>query len=516
MDRWIKKISTWFFSCLLVLVMVMQYVQPVYAASISLTASASTVYVGDSVTFTVSVSGGAGYITVSGAASDYAWFENNSKSYTVTANSVGDLTVSISGVIADFETEADQNASYSSVVHVIARPTPPSGGNSSGGNSGNNSSSGSNGGYNQTTPPVETNKSDNADLASLSISNGTLTPQFAADVTEYSVALEKDVTSLQIEATAADEKANVSGTGEVKLAPGVNTLTIVVTAEDGTQKQYVIKANVDESPDVFMDYNGKQLGVVKNLNDTQPPTTFEPTTISLDGKEVSAYHSNLLNLTIVYMVDDANERNFYLYDEVSKKITSIFKPIALLGKNVFIIDIPKDLQTRSGMKYGEVSVDEQSFMGWSFDDPAFKNYSLLYLMDEKGNKQYYLYESSENTLQLYSGQAGVTQERYEDVLQDFEQRGIFILALALSNVVVLILLIIALVKKRKPKKSKVVVKAAADDYHSDAIAQAENEEEIIPFDAWKYEDSIPDQGIHLQPYEHDSHLFDSQDGTNNG
>lgn len=516
MDRWIKKISTWFFSCLLVLVMVMQYVQPVYAASISLTASASTVYVGDSVTFTVSVSGGAGCITVSGAASDDAWFENNSKSYTVTANSVGDLTVSISGVIADFETEADQNASYSSVVHVIARPTPPSGGNSSGGNSGNNSSGGNNGGYNQTTPPVETNKSDNADLASLSISKGTLTPQFAADVTEYSVALEKDVTSLQIEATAADEKANVSGSGEVKLEPGVNTLTIVVTAEDGTQKQYVIKANVDESPDVFMDYNGKQLGVVKNLNDTQPPTTFEPTTISLDGKEVSAYHSNLLNLTIVYMVDGANERNFYLYDEVSKKITSIFKPIALLGKNVFIIDIPKDLQTRSGMKYGEVSVDEQSFMGWSFDDPAFKNYSLLYLMDEKGNKQYYLYESSENTLQLYSGQAGVTQERYEDVLQDFEQRGIFILALALSNVVVLILLIIALVKKRKPKKSKVVVKAAADDYHSDAIAQAENEEEIIPFDAWKYEDSIPDQGIHLQPYEHDSHLFDSQDGTNNG
>ncbi|MCI8540982.1 MAG: cadherin-like beta sandwich domain-containing protein [Erysipelotrichaceae bacterium] len=478
-------------------------------------------------TFTVSASCGSieGSITASASnatiISASNWCDRNATvTATAKAGSVGQATLSIITVDAtDTDKMAEANGvvlGSNSVTVSNPQPTSPSGGNSSGGNSGNNSSGGNNGGYNQTTPPVETNKSDNADLASLSISNGTLTPQFAADVTEYSVALEKDVTSLQIEATAADEKANVSGTGEVKLAPGVNTLTIVVTAEDGTQKQYVIKANVDESPDVFMDYNGKQLGVVKNLNDTQPPTTFEPTTISLDGKEVSAYHSNLLNLTIVYMVDDANERNFYLYDEVSKKITSIFKPIALLGKNVFIIDIPKDLQTRSGMKYGEVSVDEQSFMGWSFDDPAFKNYSLLYLMDEKGNKQYYLYESSENTLQLYSGQAGVTQERYEDVLQDFEQRGIFILALALSNVVVLILLIIALVKKRKPKKSKVVVKAAADDYHSDAIAQAENEEEIIPFDAWKYEDSIPDQGIHLQPYEHDSHLFDSQDGTNNG
>ena len=38
----------------------------IHAASLSVTASASTIYVGDSVTFTVSASGGAGNVSVSG------------------------------------------------------------------------------------------------------------------------------------------------------------------------------------------------------------------------------------------------------------------------------------------------------------------------------------------------------------------------------------------------------------------------------------------------------------------
>ena len=509
-----QRMKVWMLSFLLMISMVMQYIVPVYAASASVWASANTVYVGDSVTFTVSVSNGAGNITVSGAVNDYAWFENGSKTYTVRANAVGTLRVSISGTIADFSTETDANVSDSATVNVVARPSnqQPSGNGSSGGNTQPNTP--------QVTTPVEMPKSSNANLSDITLSQGTLSPQFQPSVTDYSVALEKNVTSIKVDASAEDGKASVSGTGEASLEPGENTLTINVTAEDGTQKQYVIKVHVDESPDVFIDYNGKQLGVVKNLNGTQPPTTFEPTTISLDGKEVTAYHSNLINLTIIYMVDEANERNFYLYDEITKSIISIFKPIALLGKNVFIIDIPSEMHERSGMKYGEVTVDEQKFMGWSFEDPAFANYTLLYMMDEKGNKQYYLYESTENTLQLYSGQAALSQDRYEELAKDRERRGFLILGLGATNALTFILLLIVFLKKRKPKKSKVVVqpKTKSREQHPDQTMNAydsASEEEIIPFDAWKYEDPIRDQGIHIQPYENESHLFDQHDETIN-
>ena len=91
-------------------------------AAVSVNASAGTVYVGDSVTFTVSASG-AGTITVSGAANASLWMENNSESFTVTAGSVGSLTVSASGVLASFDDGNDYNVSDSVTVNVIARPT---------------------------------------------------------------------------------------------------------------------------------------------------------------------------------------------------------------------------------------------------------------------------------------------------------------------------------------------------------------------------------------------------------
>lgn len=77
----------------------------IHAASLSVTASASTIYVGDSVTFTVSASGGAGNVSVSGAANGTYWLENSSQSFTVTASAEGTLTVSASGTLGDFNTE---------------------------------------------------------------------------------------------------------------------------------------------------------------------------------------------------------------------------------------------------------------------------------------------------------------------------------------------------------------------------------------------------------------------------
>ena len=95
----------------------------IHAASLSVTASASTIYVGDSVTFTVSASGGAGNVSVSGAANGTYWLENSSQSFTVTASAEGTLTVSASGTLGDFNTEKDVPVSGSASVQVVARPT---------------------------------------------------------------------------------------------------------------------------------------------------------------------------------------------------------------------------------------------------------------------------------------------------------------------------------------------------------------------------------------------------------
>ena len=85
-------------------------------------------------------------------------------------------------------------------------------------------------------PPL----SDNNLLASLAVSNATISPAFSADTTEYTASVPFATSSLQVEATAADVKAQVQ-IGSTSLYAGTTTdVRITVTAENGAVKEYVI------------------------------------------------------------------------------------------------------------------------------------------------------------------------------------------------------------------------------------------------------------------------------------
>ena len=385
----------------------------IHAASLSVTASASTIYVGDSVTFTVSASGGAGNVSVSGAANGTYWLENSSQSFTVTASAEGTLTVSASGTLGDFNTEEDVTVSGSASVQVVARPTETP--------------------KNETPQKQETQKpeekkqeekklSSNANLASLSISQGTLSPKFSASKTQYTVNLNGDVSSIKVNATAADSKAVVYGTGTKSLKPGKNTRSVSVAAEDGSTKEYTITVNVDETPLVYVSYNGAKLGFVRSLDGVDKPAkSFEAVKIKVDGKEVKAWKSNLLKKTVVYLQDDkTKEKNYYIYNTDTNTVETMLRPMALLGNNVFVVDVPKNLQTREGMNFTTVKIDNYELNGWTFKDTAFENYALIYVMDEKGNMVYYQYEATEKTLQLYSGAATIPQSAYDQYRKDVD------------------------------------------------------------------------------------------------
>ena len=101
-------------------------------------------------------------------------------------------------------------------------------------------------------PGPSTGKSSNALLNGITVSKGSLSPEFSSNTTSYTVTVENDVTSIDIGATKADSKATITGTGTKTLAVGANTFIITVTAEDGTTiKTYSITVNrKDENGDV--------------------------------------------------------------------------------------------------------------------------------------------------------------------------------------------------------------------------------------------------------------------------
>jgi gliding motility-associated-like protein len=93
--------------------------------------------------------------------------------------------------------------------------------------------------------------SADATLAALTTNNGALSPAFKAGVTSYSVAVASTVTSIRLTPTVNEPNATVKVNGAVvlsgrasavqPLAVGANTITTVVTAQDGiTVKTYTI------------------------------------------------------------------------------------------------------------------------------------------------------------------------------------------------------------------------------------------------------------------------------------
>ena len=81
--------------------------------------------------------------------------------------------------------------------------------------------------------------SQDASLGSLTVSPGTLSPEFSAEVTEYTAVVPADVEKITVSAPANDGKANVSVEGAEDLQPGENKVVCTVTAEDGSTEKNV-------------------------------------------------------------------------------------------------------------------------------------------------------------------------------------------------------------------------------------------------------------------------------------
>lgn len=386
---------------------------PVDVKAASATCSISgktTVTVGSTVTVTVKVSGSNLYMikgdvssnnsaVLSGSGTLYKkadltssnGFSSASTSIKFTANSVGTATIVFA---ADGENCLDVNDNSVSVsggaltIKVVAK-------------SSNNSNS-----NNSNSTTVKQGSGENQ-LSSLTVSEGSLSPQFSPKTTSYTVELDSSVKQVSIAAKAKDSKAKVTGTGTKELSFGDNKFRIVVKAENGDTRTYNIVFKVSEAPSVFTEFNGKKLGFVTNLNDVKAPVGYTKSTTQFDGNEVSCFVNETTGLTLCYLADEQGNKAFYIYAD--GKVTGTYQTITIDNKVFVIIDISSDQQTKEGMTFTTLTIQEQELSGWKYDDQNLSDYQLLYLMNvQTGEKNFYLYEVTEGTIQKQPSESSET------------------------------------------------------------------------------------------------------------
>lgn len=217
------------------------------AASASIKASRTTIYVGETTKITVSVNSTETWslgITSNGGSlsgtpkdADAAGSEVSKQviSCDFTANTAGTYKINLSGDVAgsDLKKKSVANSVTITVKNKEQTPANPPANNDD---------------IPQETKPgtTTTTKSSNNYLSSLKVNEGKLSPEFNFRTYNYTVDVGKDVNSIKITAGAEHNKAKVSGTGTKTLKPGENKFNITVKAEDGKERTYTITVNKEE------------------------------------------------------------------------------------------------------------------------------------------------------------------------------------------------------------------------------------------------------------------------------
>jgi hypothetical protein len=172
------------------------------------------------------------------------------------------------------------------------------------------------GGTTSSAEVVFTTGGFNANLSNLFISAGTLSPVFSANTTGYSATVSNTTSSLFVTPTVATPSSTVTVNGvpvqsgsastPIFLFPGNNTLTIVVTAQDGvTSKAYTVAVNrLSPAPEIGVSRDGTAIndGGSQNFG---PATTARPALMTFVITNTG--NSNLTGLGIVIDGPDASQ-----------------------------------------------------------------------------------------------------------------------------------------------------------------------------------------------------------------
>lgn len=405
------------------LVMILGLTTPIsWAASCTVTFSDPTVTVGNNVTINVKVSGSVAAATIwmnydqrylqfvsgSGVAQggggsvklDYAYDSGGagSMSFSMTFKTLrtGKTTVDCTNYdIVDGNAEQVTANMGNSVVTINAKPTA----------------------------------SSNNNLSALSISPGTLSPGFSAGTTSYRASVSNSTTSVAVSATAADGKARVAVWGNTGLDVGNNTVTVQVTAENGSKKTYTITVNraagstggntggsapaPDDTPSPSPTATPEPQVTVTLPDDTQLPVSnqlpegvsvpagFEPSQLEVDGLSIPTAVHKEGNLTAVYLAgDEEHPAGFYFYNEKTREVQAM-TPVPMSTGKLTLLDLPQELVIPEGYTSTLMELGGQQHTLLVPDQVEEPNHYIVYALDQEGKLGLYLYDVEQKSFQRY-------------------------------------------------------------------------------------------------------------------
>ena len=466
------------FGCILSLVMAVMLVftpaEHVYAQGLGLSVSSSSITVGKTVKVTVSMpSGYFGTVVIS--SSDEGVLSNGgdgvanigdaagyptSQSFSFTAKAAGSCTIKAYCTVVG-DAEANDAGGIITGASTKVTVTSASSNNDSNSNKDNKDNSGSNTGNdsnaNKDNENKEEKKSSNASLGSLVISAGTLSPEFSAATKDYTATVDYSCSSLAVTANPADSKASVTSvTGNDSLEVGENTVSVVVTAEDGSTSTYniVVTRRAEDDPENAdkqdnwkkFDINGTEWTMVNDIPEDVVPEGFEHSKTVIDGLEYNTLHGTFGDVTLVYLQSESGN-GLFVYDAAQN---AAYEFVRINSESHFIVVLlPKVDDVPEG--YNEISLSiEGKGVATAYQtkvektDDQTKDFYLVYAMNDNGESGWDTYDSVDGTYMRTKLSTPTVAQDENDTTKSELVPGIANKYLVLAAILVLIIIILAL------------------------------------------------------------------------
>lgn len=487
------------FGCILSLVMAVMLVftpaEHVYAQGLGLSVSSSSVTVGKTVKVTVSMPSGYfgtvvikssndGVLSYGGDAvtniGDAVEGYPTSQSFSFTAKGAGSCTIKAYCTVVG---DAEGNDAGGTITGASTKVTvtSASSNNDSNSNKDNKDNSGSNTGNdsnaNKDNENKEEKKSSNASLGSLVISAGTLSPEFSAATKDYTATVDYSCSSLAVTANPADSKASVTSvTGNDSLEVGENTVSVVVTAEDGSTSTYniVVTRRAEDDPENAdkqdnwkkFDINGTEWTMVNDIPEDVVPEGFEHSKTVIDGLEYNTLHGTFGDVTLVYLQSESGN-GLFVYDAAQN---AAYEFVRINSESHFIVVLlPKVDDVPEG--YNEISLSiEGKGVATAYQtkaekkDDQTKDFYLVYAMNDNGESGWYTYDSVDGTYMRNELSTPTVAQEENDTTKSELVPGIANKYLVLAAILVLIIIILLLLLMVSAVKNR---KYKAMDYHDD-------------------------------------------------
>lgn len=238
--------------------------------------------------------------------------------------------------------------------------------------------------------------STNANLSSLSVSEGALEPEFNSDTTEYTMNVGADINSINISAVAAEANSSVEISGNENLVEGENKVNINVKAADGsTSKSYTIT-------------------VMKAVTSESQASTESKTEKSLAEITVSS-------------------------------------------KTIHVIDLDSGVKIPENMVENSIEVNGVKVKGWIDKSDGGQNFVLVYGQNSEGEKGFYVYDLKEKTIQRYFFESGASAlANYNSLKNSYKLRTYIMYTLSLISIFLFAIIIYLLTRKKTAKNNDIV------------------------------------------------------------